>query len=107
MSQVQIGESVQSNTGIFYFKSYGKIIGSAGDLKDLIKEMRRLEYEDPAALRYHLVEGHIVQWLRSVKEEELAEKLDGVSNISLAERLVQEQLERSNNLSRMRRGRMH
>ncbi len=45
MSQVQIGESVQSNIGIFYFKSYGKIIGSAGDLKDLIKEMRRLEYK--------------------------------------------------------------
>jgi len=108
MSKVQLAEQEHgSSSGVFYFMSYGRKIGEAKNLKELIGEMRRLEYEDPAALRYHLIEGHIVRWLRSINEAELAEELDGVGNISLAQRLVEEHLERTFTLDRMRHGRMH
>jgi hypothetical protein len=108
MSRVQLAEQEsKSSPGVFYFMSYGRKIGEARNLKEMIGEMRRLEYEDPAALRYHLVEGHIVRWLRSINEAELAEELDGVGSISLAQRLVEEHLERTLTLDRMRHGRMH
>ena len=70
-------------------------------------ELRRLEVTDPAALRYHLLQGHIVRWLHSINEHELAEKLDDVTNIALAQRFVEQYLERSLTLNRMRSGRMH
>jgi hypothetical protein len=74
---------------------------------ELNKEMRRLACEDPDALRYHLAEGHIVQWLRSIDERELAEELDGVTSVEDAQHLVERHLERSVTFSRMRHGRMH
>ncbi|HYB03951.1 MAG TPA: hypothetical protein VED17_05795 [Nitrososphaerales archaeon] len=108
MSRVQLTEQEERHSpSVFYFLSYGRKIGEAKNLKELVGEMRRLEYEDPAALRYHLKEGHIVCWLRSINEAELAEELDGVGNISLAQRLVEEYLERTLTLDRMRHGRMH
>jgi len=107
MSKVQLADQIGSEKKIFYFKSYGKVIGSARDLKELLTEMRRLEFENPYALKYHLAEGHVVQWLHSMRMDELAEKLDGVSNIALAERFVYEFLERSTTLNRMSHGRMH
>ncbi len=108
MSRVQLAEQERRDSpSVFYFVSYGRKIGEAKNLKELIGEMRRLEYEDPAALRYHLMEGHIVHWLRFINEAELAEELDGVGNISLAQRLVEEHLARTLTLDRMRHGRMH
>jgi hypothetical protein len=108
MSRVQLVEQERKGSpSVFYFLSYGRKIGEAKNLRELVGEMRRLEYEDPAALRYHLIEGHIVRWLRSINEAELAEELDGVGNLSLAERLVEEHLEKTLTLDRMRHGRMH
>ena len=108
MSQLQLTEKAPPNytDPVFYFISYDKVIGSANNLKDLLSEMRRLEYEDPRALRYHLVEGHITSWLRSINEKELAEELRWVRNITLAIRIVEEHLDRSVILTRMRQGRM-
>nr|WP_011225144.1 hypothetical protein [Sulfolobus islandicus]CAG38179.1 hypothetical protein [Sulfolobus islandicus] len=64
----------------FYFKSYDRVIGIAHDVKELEKEMERLSKEDPAALEYHLREGHIVSWLNYIGEKGLAEMLKGVVN---------------------------
>ncbi|MQL55592.1 hypothetical protein [Acidianus ambivalens] len=63
----------------FYFKSYDRVIGIAHDVKELEKEMERLSKEDPAALEYHLREGHIVSWLNYIGEKGLAEMLKGVT----------------------------
>lgn len=63
----------------FYFKSYNKVIGVAHDVKELEKEIERLSKEDPAALQYHLKEGHIVSWLNYLGENGLAEMLKGVT----------------------------
>jgi hypothetical protein len=108
MHSVQLVQKVELDSqSVFYFRSYDKMIGRATDLKELASEMRRLEFEDPAALKYHLVQGHIVRWLRSLDDAELAIELDGVENISLAERMVEEFLERKSIIRRMRQGRMH
>lgn len=109
MSQLEFAEPVLPNYGqtVFHFISYDKVIGNASNLKELLSEMRRLEYEDPRALTYHLVEGHIGNWLRSINEKELAEELRWVRSVRLAIRIVEEYLDSSVILSRMRRGRMH
>jgi len=62
----------------FYFKSYDRVIGVAHDVKELENEVERLSKEDPAALEYHLKEGHIVSWLNYIGENGLAEMLKGV-----------------------------
>ena len=94
-------------SSVFFFKSFDQIIGRASDLKELAAEMRSLEFQDPAALKYHLTQGHIVKWLRSIGEAELARELDDVGNISLAQRLVEEFLERKSITQRMQQGQMH
>lgn len=63
----------------FYFKSYDRVIGIAHNIDELEKEVERLSKEDPAALAYHLREGHIVAWLNYIGEKGLAEILKGVS----------------------------
>ena len=107
MSELQI-EYDQSDSlpVVFYFKSCGRTVGEASNLKELAEELTRLEYEDPGTVRYHLVEGHIVRWLRSINENELADRLDGVVNVTLAKRFVEKQLEKSLIVNRMRNGRM-
>ncbi len=107
MSKAQLTAVSYRTSPIFFFKCYDKVIGSAANVKELLSEMRRLEYEDPAALKYHLSQGHVVAWLRSVNETELAADLEGVDNISLAERIVEEFLETEFTYQRMREGRMH
>jgi hypothetical protein len=108
MSALQVTRQDRPTTpSVFYFTSYGRVIGRAGTLKELSSEMRRLEYEDPGALRFHLAKGHIATWLRSINETELADRLEGVTTILLAQRLVDEYLEKSMIFSRMRHGRMH
>jgi len=64
----------------FYFKSYDRVIGVAHDVKELASEMERLAKEDPAALEYHLREGHITAWLSYIGETRLAESLRGISD---------------------------
>ena len=64
----------------FYFISYDRKIGSAKDLEELEKEIERLSIEDPLCVQYHLREGHIVQWLIYIGENESAKKLRGISD---------------------------
>ena len=59
-------------------RSYGKTIGTARDVKELYAEIARLAEEYPAAVVYHLSEGHIVQWLGYADEKGLAELLRNV-----------------------------
>ena len=86
---------VQVNKEPFYFKSYDRVIGVAHDVRELLREMKRLINEDRAALEYHLSQGHIVAWLRYLGEEGLARKLEGVGDAETAIRLVEEHLELS------------
>lgn len=78
----------------FYFKSYDRTIGSAGNLEELKSEMKRLSSEDPANLEYHLREGHITAWLNYIGETAAAQSLGGVSNVRMALRKLDIQGER-------------
>lgn len=68
----------------FYFKSYDRTIGSAGNLEELKSEMKRLSSEDPASLEYHLREGHITAWFNYIGETAAAQSLGGVSDVRTA-----------------------
>ena len=68
----------------FYFKSYDIIIGAARNIHDLWLQIEKLAVENPAALEYHLKEGHIVRWLEDSNERELAEQLRGVEKVQEA-----------------------
>lgn len=72
----------------FYFKSYDRIIGTARNIHDLWLQIERLAVENPAALEYHLKEGHIVRWLEDSNERELAEQLRGVEQVQEARQSV-------------------
>ncbi len=68
----------------FYFKSYEKTIGIAHNVEELREEIVRIYKADPAAVEYHLKEGHIVAWLNYVGEKGLAEMLKGVKDVKEA-----------------------
>ena len=91
----------------FYFTSYDRVIGTARDVRELDKEMKRLAREDRACLEYHLENGHIVSWLVYVNEPELAKDLEGVKTVEEAVMMVERYVARSVILHRTRRGRMH
>ena len=76
----------------FYFKSYDRVIGVAHDVRELLREMKRLANEDRAALEYHLSQGHIVAWLYYLGENGLAKRLEGVKDAETAIRVVEEHL---------------
>lgn len=65
----------------FYFKSYNEIIGTAMNVGELEKEIRRLAKENPTALEYHLRQGHIVDWLNHSSEKDVAALLKGVESV--------------------------
>ena len=73
------GEKVQGKEP-FYFKSFDRIIGIARNVEELRSEIERLINADPRALEYHLREGHIVQWLVYIGEDELAKRLINVND---------------------------
>ncbi len=79
----------------FYFKSYDRIIGIARNTTELHKELTRLAEVDPAALEYHIREGHIAQWLAYANETELAKELKAVKSIEQAQIRVGKHLESS------------
>ena len=64
-------------------------------MNELGSEIERLAQADPEALRYHLREGHLVQWLNSSNEKELAGQLRGVENAEEAREKVKRYLEMS------------
>lgn len=76
----------------FYFKSYGRTIGTARDVKELNTEIARLVEVDSAAVAYHLSQGHIVQWLEYAGEKGLAELLRNVQDIEQARNRVENYL---------------
>ena len=90
----------------YYFTSYDRVIGVAGDVRQLDIEMKRLLREDRACLEYHLGSGNIVKWLMYADEQELAMDLTGVANPDLAISLVEKYIARAVVFHRMKRGRM-
>jgi hypothetical protein len=59
----------------FEFKSFGRVVAVAFDVESLGKELKELSLLDPGCAEYHLKEGHISSWLRSIGEHSLAESL--------------------------------
>jgi hypothetical protein len=76
----------------FYFKSYERVVGIAHDVRELLREMRRLSVEDRACVEYHLREGHITQWLEYLGERELANEFKNVKDVDSAIRILEAHL---------------
>ncbi|MEJ2774874.1 hypothetical protein DDW09_00980 [Sulfolobus sp. SCGC AB-777_L09] len=64
----------------FYFKSYDRVVGVAHNEKELESEIKRIGAVDPACVNWHLEQGHIVQWLRYIGNNTLAEMLKDVKD---------------------------
>jgi len=64
----------------FYFRSYGKVVGIAHDLKEFEKEIEKIGSKDPGCVNYHLREGHVTSWLAYIGEKEAAQALNGVDD---------------------------
>ncbi len=90
----------------FYFTSYDRVIGVAGNVRELDIEMKRLSREDRACLEYHLGSGNIVKWLQYAEEPDLAMELSGIVNADQAIPIVEKYIARAVVFHRMRRGRM-
>ena len=80
----------------FYFKSYDKVIGVAHDVSELASEFKRLLSNDEEALKYHLREEHIVQWLKYIGEDELAGKLHGITDPNKALEVINKHMNKVN-----------
>ena len=80
----------------FYFKSFDKVIGVAHDVSELASEFKRLLNSNEEALKYHLREGHIVQWLRYIGEDELASKLHGITDPNKALEIMSKHVDKAN-----------
>jgi len=90
----------------FYFTSYDRVIGIAGNIRELDLEMKRLSREDRPCLEYHLASGNVVSWLEYMEEPELAMELRGIVNADEAILIVEKYVARAVMFHRMRRGRM-
>jgi hypothetical protein len=91
----------------FYFRSYSRIIGKADDTRELDREISRLAWENPAALAYHLDQGHIASWLESIGEADLAQELRTAHTIYEVQMKLAKYNERMTVFHRMQTGRMH
>jgi hypothetical protein len=89
----------------FYFTSYHTIIGSAADVRELERVMKKLARENRFCLEYHLANEHIVRWLEYANEPELAKDLSGVGNIEEALSIVEKHVVRSVAFHSMSHGR--
>lgn len=76
----------------FYFKSYDRVIGIARDEVELLSEMERLSGVDPAALEYHLSQGHIASWLSYIGRQDLASLLAPGLSLSRALEVLRDSL---------------
>lgn len=72
----------------FEFRSFGKVVATASDVEELEKKLEELSRLDPGCVEYHLKEGHISSWLRSIGELSLAESLKPSSTASQAADIV-------------------
>jgi hypothetical protein len=69
----------------FYFRSYYYCIkGVAHDRKELESELKRLKDLDPGCVQYHLGQRHISNWLRSIGEADLADRLESAVTVDQA-----------------------
>lgn len=102
-----VTRTAQEKIEPFYFTSYDRVIGVAGNVKQLDIEMKRLLREDRACLEYHLGSGNIVKWLQYADEPDLAMELTGVVNGDQAVVLIEKHIARAIVFHRMKRGRMH
>ena len=78
----------------FEFKSFGRVVAVVYDVEGLGRELRELSLRDPGCVEYHLKEGHISSWLRSIGEYPLAESLRSSSTASQAAEVVNKYLAR-------------
>ncbi len=101
-----VSQTTEENVQPFYFTSYDRVIGVAGNIRELDLEMKRLSREDRASVEYHLASGNIVRWLQYANEPELAKDLTGVANADDAINMIEKYLARAVMLHRMSRGRM-
>ncbi len=60
----------------FYFRSFNRVVGVAHDESELFNEALRLASQDPKALEYHVMQGHITSWLKYIGRSDLAEALE-------------------------------
>lgn len=91
----------------FYFTNYDAVIGVAGDVIELERQMKKLARENRPCLEYHLTNGHIVSWLEYVNEPELAKDLSGVKNVDEAMNVLERHVIRSVAFHGMNHGRKH
>ncbi|GGM71310.1 hypothetical protein GCM10007108_06810 [Thermogymnomonas acidicola] len=69
----------------FYFRSYYHCVkGMARNPRELADEMERISRFDPACVLWHLQQGHFVNWLYYIGEEQLARSISGASSIEEA-----------------------
>lgn len=69
----------------FYFRSYYYCVkGVAHDRKELESEMKRLKDVDPGCIQYHLGQRHISNWLRSIGESDLADRMETADTVDKA-----------------------
>ena len=99
-------QTTQDKIEPYYFTSYDRVIGLAGNIKQLDIEMKRLLREDRACLEYHLGTGYIVKWLQYADEPDLAMELAGVVNGDQAIVLIEKHMARAVVFHRMKRSRM-
>jgi len=76
----------------FEFMSYGKVVATVYDVEGLGKKLEELSRFDPGCVEYHLREGHISSWLRSIDERLLAESLKSSTTASQASEIVRRHL---------------
>jgi hypothetical protein len=72
----------------FEFKSFGRVVAVASDVEELGKVLDELSRLDPGCVEYHLLEGHISSWLKSIGEDGLAQSLRSSSSAPDAARMV-------------------
>lgn len=73
----------------FEFRSYGKVVATVYDVEGLGKKLDELSRIDPGCVEYHIREGHISSWLRSIGERPLAESLKSSTSALQASEIVQ------------------
>ncbi|MBO3803184.1 MAG: hypothetical protein JTT11_04825 [Candidatus Brockarchaeota archaeon] len=76
----------------FEFKRFGTTIAAASNVEELGERLEQLAELDPACVEYHLKEGHISSWLRSVGEPGLAKELESAKTASEAAALTRRHL---------------
>jgi len=76
----------------FEFRRYGAVVATVNDVEGLGRKLEELSRFDPGCVEYHLREGHISYWLRSIGERHLADSLKSSTTASQASDIVRRHL---------------